>query len=354
MAGSAASGAPGLAGIRRVACLIVVRICLYGAGAIGGYLAVRLAQSGEDVSIIARGPHLRAIREGGLTLKTAAEQCVVGVRASAQPDELGPQDCIIVTLKANALTDLPHALTPLLHEETTVVFAQNGIPWWYALGLPATALRPPDLTWLDPAGSLRTLRPRTIGAVVFTASEVIAPGVVQHNSPTAGRVVIGEIDDRESQRLISLRTVLTRAGILSPVPPSIRQAMWTKLMNNMTGSVVSALLGEPTRRLRKQAHFTALLERSRAEAVSIAEAHGYAIASATPRTVPAIEHTSSILQDYQRRRPMEIDALVVAPLAFARAAGLKTPTLDLTGALVAHKAACAGLYTPTRPFPIAV
>jgi len=331
-----------------------VRVCVYGAGAIGGYIAARLAQSGEDVSVIARGPHLHAIRERGLTLKTATEQSVIGVRASAQSDELDPQDCIIVTLKANALADLPHALTPLLHEETTVVFVQNGIPWWYALGLPATAPCPPDLTWLDPAGSLRTLQARAIGAVVFTASEVIAPGVVQHNSLTAGRLVIGEIDDRDSQRLLALRTVLTRAGLHSPMPPSIRQAMWTKLMNNMTGSVVSALLGEPTRALRKQAHFAALLERSRAEAVSIADAHGYAVAPATPRAVPGIEHTSSILQDYQRRRPMEIDALVVAPLAFARAAGLKTPTLDLTGALVAHKAACAGLYTPTRPFPIAV
>ena len=329
-----------------------MRICIYGAGAIGGFLAVRLTQSGEDVSVIARGPHLRAIEKSGLTLTNAAEHSVVRVRAAECADQLGPQDCVVVTLKASALEGLPHALAPLLHEGTTVAFAQNGIPWWYGIGLSATAPRPPDLTWLDPTGALHTLRERTLGAIIFSASEVIAPGVVQHNSRGQSRLVIGEIDDCDSERVAGLRAVLARAGIASPQPPSIRHAVWTKLMNNMTGSVIAALTEQPSRDLRKDAHFDALLGRMRAEACSIAEAHGFALEQAKPRTNAATDHVSSILQDYQRRRPMEIDALVVAPLAFARARQLQTPTLDLMGALIAHKAMRAGLYTPTCPFPI--
>jgi 2-dehydropantoate 2-reductase len=327
-----------------------VRICIFGAGAIGSVLAVRLALAGQDVCVVARGDHLRAIQERGLTLKGANEQLAARVRASQRPADLGSQDCVIVTVKANTLPDIAEALMPLLGRRTPVVFVQNGIPWWYRTGLPRGAPRAPDLQWLDPHGTLHALIDRTLGAVVFAASEVTAPGVVQYNSQGQGRLVIGEIDDRDSDRVDSLRSAIAACGIASPRPEAIRHVVWTKLLNNMTGATLAALAGQPSRELRKESHFEILLERLRAEAISIAQAHGFSIEPVGRRG--STTHTPSILQDFLRHRPMEIDALVLAPLAFARAAGVRTPSLDLLGALLVNKAQRAGLYAPARDFPI--
>ncbi|MGD2131659.1 MAG: 2-dehydropantoate 2-reductase [Maricaulaceae bacterium] len=329
-----------------------MKVCVFGAGAVGGLLAAQLSQAGVDVSIIARGEHLEAIQRDGLTLVQGEERRTFKMPASDDPADLGEQDFVLVTVKSTALRGLPGVISPLLGEETAVVFAQNGIPWWYPYGLSETAPRSPEVDWLDPDGDLRALLKRTIGAVVMSANEVIEPGVVLNVSTTRNRLIVGEPDDSQSERITALRDVLERAGVGSPATSSIRTDIWTKLVMNMTGSVLCAVMGESMRTMRESGLLDEILERLHREACAIAQAHCPDIDIAAPLRVRS-GHKPSILQDLERRRPMEIDALVAAPLAFARAAGLETPSLDLLGGLAAFRAQEAGLYAPSRLLPIA-
>ena len=158
-----------------------MRICIFGSGAVGSHFAVRLALAGHDVSCVMRGPHLEAVKAKGLTLRVGDAEFQARVRASDDPATLGPQDLVISTLKANALGSLVTGLPPLLRHDTAIVFAQNGIPWWYDLGLPSDHPPPPDLGFLDPGRRLRAVvsRERIIGGVIFSSNEVVEPGVVE-------------------------------------------------------------------------------------------------------------------------------------------------------------------------------
>src|SRR6202140_4823318 len=180
-----------------------MRICIFGAGAVGSHFAVRLALAGHDVSCVMRGPHLEAVKGNGLTLRVGDAEFSARVKASDDPAALGPQDLVISTLKANSLGSLVTGLPPLLRDDTAIVFAQNGIPWWYDLGLPSEHPPPPDLGFLDPGGGLRAAvsRERIIGGVIFSANEVVAPGVVINLSPDRNMLLVGECDDRASERI---------------------------------------------------------------------------------------------------------------------------------------------------------
>src|SRR5712672_2438877 len=170
-----------------------MRICVFGAGAVGSHLAVRLALSGHDVSCVMRGPHLEAVKAKGLTLRVGDAEFSARVEASDDPAALGPQDFVISTLKATGLSNLATGLRPLLRDDTAIVFAQNGIPWWYDIGMPADHPPPPDLGFLDPGGRLRAAVPkaRIMGGVIFSSNEVIAPGIAANLSPDRNRLVIG-------------------------------------------------------------------------------------------------------------------------------------------------------------------
>src|SRR6201994_1601330 len=201
-----------------------MRICIFGAGAVGSHFAVRLAQAGHDVSCVMRGPHLAAVKARGLTLRVGDAETNAKVRASDDPATLGPQDLVISTLKATAVASLATGLKPLLGSDTPVIFAQNGIPWWYDIGLPASHPATPDLSFLDPGGALRAAVPkaRIIGGVIFSSNEVIEPGVVANLSPDRNMLVIGECDDRESERIGKLRALLEAAKITSGPVAQIR------------------------------------------------------------------------------------------------------------------------------------
>jgi 2-dehydropantoate 2-reductase len=321
-----------------------MRICIFGAGAVGSHFAVRLALAGHDVACVMRGAHLAAVRAKGLTLRVGDAEFIAKVKASDDPAALGPQDVVISTLKATGVSALADGLTPLLRDDTAVVFAQNGIPWWYDIGLPA-GHPPPDLAFLDPGGRLRAAIPkrRIIGGVIFSSNEVIAPGVVANLSPDRNRLMIGECDDQVTERIERLRAALEAASIDSPNVAEIREAIWSKLLTNMSMSVLCLLSGQTARGVRDDPAFRNVIPRLLDEANAIGQ-------SCIPnvkrlaRTGPAPEHKPSILQDYELGRAMEIDVLVRAPAAFARAAGLSTPTLDMLAALAIQKARDKGLY----------
>lgn len=327
-----------------------MRICVYGAGSIGGNFAARLAAAGNEVSVVVRGAHLDAIRANGLVLLTGDRRIVAPVKASDSPADLGPQDAVLVTMKSSGQHVLPGSIGPLLRDDTMVAFVQNGIPWWYGDGI---GHRPPapDLSRLDPGAALRRAigMKRTIGAVVTSSNHVMAPGVVKNVSPERNTLWVAETDDEQSSRVLQLREVLIAAGIASPPTTDIRYDIWHKLMANLCGSALCLILREPTTILGDPT-VNPLARRAHAEALAVAAAHDIRLDDSPEqrfgdgRVYP--DHRPSILQDYELGRAMEIESIVRAPVAFARAAGVATPTLDAIEAICVRLAAAKGLYTP--------
>ncbi|MGE5639812.1 MAG: ketopantoate reductase family protein [Clostridia bacterium] len=330
-----------------------MRICLYGAGAVGGHLAAKLSAAGHEVSAVARGANLLALQTNGIRLRHGEREIAGRVRASDDPARLGRQDAVIVTLKANALGAIAGGIGALLGPKTAVLFAQNGIPWWYDLGLSPSRPRPPDLSRLDPGGVVRRAVPaeNVVGAVVFSANAVVAPGVVHNSTPGRNMLAIGEVDDRESARIRSLRQALDAADMHSPPCADIRQVIWGKLLLNLSTSTLCLLSGGTVADVRGDPLFRETIARVQAEGTAIARAHGIDPAGAPERPGGGhgsgrIGHKPSMVQDYELGRPMEVEAQLAMPVAFGRSAGVPTPTLDALVALAAYKAAAKGLYSP--------
>ena len=322
-----------------------MRICIFGAGAVGSHFAVRLALSGHEVSCVMRGPHLEAVKTKGLTLRVGGAEFSARVNASDDPAALGEQDVVISTLKATGVSALATGLKPLLRDDTAVVFAQNGIPWWYDIGLSAGHPPPPDLGFLDPGGRLRAAvsKDRIIGGVIFSSNEIVEPGVAANLSPDRNMLLVGECDDCNSGRIERLRAALEGASITSTPVAQIRETIWTKLLTNMSMSVLCLLTGQTARALRDDPALQDIIPRLLEEANSVAHSCFPGVKRLT-RTGPAPDHKPSILQDYELGRAMEIDVLVRAPAAFARTAGLSTPMLDMLAALAIRVARDKGLY----------
>ncbi|MDO8768386.1 MAG: 2-dehydropantoate 2-reductase [Burkholderiaceae bacterium] len=330
-----------------------LHICVYGAGATGGHLATKLAAAGHAVSVVARGKHLDAIRaHGGLSMHAGHHTLFGPMQASDQPGDLGQQDVVFVTLKATALPEFADGVAPLLGPQTMVVFVQNGIPWWYANGLSSRRPAPPDLSRLDPGGRLaQAIAPeRVIGATIYTSNKVVAPGVIENDSCTANTLIVGEPDDTQSERITLLRTALEAADIASPATHDIRATLWRRLLVNIAGSAVCSIIEEPIGAAQADPAIGELYARLSTEGAAVAAAHGVNVAEGTvppgaPHQFPP-QHKPSILQDYERRRSMEIEAILKTPLAFARSAGVDAPALETITALAAHRAARHGLYHP--------
>jgi 2-dehydropantoate 2-reductase len=324
-----------------------MNICVFGAGAVGGHVAAKLAAAGHDVSVVARGAQLDAIRDKGITLIHGADT----IRGKVRTSDPGLQDFVFVTLKANALGAFAEAAPRLVGEDTRVVFAQNGIPWWYGIGLSADRPAPPDLSRLDLHGRLKRFLKahQIIGCVVYSANEVRAPGVIVNNVPGNNMLVVGHVDDRDSGEVRALRQLLGEADLASPPTQDIRASVWAKLVQNLSTAALCTLLGATVKEVRSDPALAELSKRLAAEARAIAAAHGVDPERAPTRpgggqSSGAISHKPSMLQDYERGRPMEIDALLVAPLEFARAARVAASTLETVVPLVVFKAAEKGLY----------
>ena len=334
-----------------------MRICVFGAGAIGGHLAAKLAAAGHQVSAVARGAQLEAIRQNGLRLMHGDEVIRGRVAAAGRADGLGPQDVVIVATKANALGALAAQLPALVGRDTAVVFAQNGIPWWYAAGVNAGAHAarpaPPGLPRLDPGGALARAVPREhiVGAVVYSANDIVEPGVILNHTPGNNMLVVGECDDRASGRIAGLRAALEASGMSSPATDDIRQTVWNKLILNLGTSTLCLLAGCTVGEMRSDARLAEVAKRIAEEGRAIALAHGVDPEKAPRRpsgrhAPAAMAHKPSILHDYESGRPMEVEAQLAAPLVFARAAGVATPALDALIPPAMYKAAAKGLYSP--------
>jgi 2-dehydropantoate 2-reductase len=225
------------------------------------------------------------------------------------------------------------------------VFAQNGIPWWYDIGLGADHPPPPDLGFLDPGGRLRSTvsQARIIGGVIFSANEIAEPGIVVNKSTERNMLLVGECDDRSTTRIERGRAVLNEAAIQSPDVTRIRETIWSKLLTNMSMSVLCLITGQTARAVRDEPALRDVVPRLLDEANAVGQSCCPGVKRVT-RSGPAPDHKPSLLQDYERGRPMEIDALARAPAAFARAARLSTPMLDMLAGLAIRQARDQGLY----------
>ena len=328
-----------------------MRVGIYGAGAVGGHLAARLAIDGHHVSVIVRGAHLEAIRASDLTLRTSHGDRNADVFATDNPADCGVQDVLFVTVKAHSLAGIHEHLEPLISASSLVVFAQNGMPWWYPIGLPQDKPRPPSVPIFRLARSfLAVMNPRQIiGAVVDASSEVCSPGLI-HNTSTANRLALGWIDDRNDQALDALRGAVAAAGYISPPVASIRESVWLKLLRNMSTSPIAMATSNKSSIVQRDPMLGDIFLRMVCEAMEIARGAGYpldAITSPEKMLAETSDVVPSLLQDFRTDRQVEIDALLLAPLHFAREARLATPTIEAVAAIVQRLAADKGLIGPS-------
>jgi 2-dehydropantoate 2-reductase len=324
-------------------------ITFFGPGAIGGNFAARIANAGHSVSLIARGENLTAIRANGLELRSGDTHLKTRPRVTDNPADLGPQSLIITTVKATAPGQLAAGLKPLIGPYTRIVFAQNGIPWWYNLDATSSPGHDADLSFLDPDGALRSLVPmeRVIGGVISSSNEVIAPGVVHNISPDRNRLHLGRPDDKDDQGLAELRETLVAAGIESPLITNIREAIWGKLTLNISSSLISLITGHDLTILVEDERLGGLAMAAAAESIAIASALGMETGDIDPEQLRRnpTPHMPSLRQDYDRQRSLELDCLLLAPLALARSLNVATPVLNTLAALAVHTGKQAGLYS---------
>jgi 2-dehydropantoate 2-reductase len=322
-----------------------MRIAVFGAGAIGGYLAVELARAGQEVAVIARRANLEAIRARGLRLLIGGEERRADVQASDDPAAIGPVEFLILAVKANALPGIAASLGPLLGPRSAVVTAINGVPFWYFHGV-EVPYRDQRLESVDPGGVLwRTIGPeRCIGCVVYPACELVEPGVIQHVE--GDRFSLGEPDGTRSERVLRLSQALIEAGLKAPVRPRIRDEIWVKLWGNLSFNPISVLTGATLEVICGDPGTRDVARRMMLEAQAIGERLGVRFGVDVERRIEGARaigaHKTSMLQDLERGRALELDALVGAVQELGRLLDVPTPTIDSVLALTRLRAAVAG------------
>ena len=324
-----------------------MKIAIFGAGAVGSYLAVKLHQAGADVSVIARGAHLSAIQANGLTIKSKEQSINVRLPATDRAEDLGPQGCVIITLKANALPYAAAQIAKLVTSRTTLVTTSNGIPYWYFYGLDSP-WRDHVVESVDPGGRLWQLLPprQVIGCIVFHAAEVVEPGIIEHTY--SNRFSLGEPNGNTSARTAALSQLLSRSGLKAPVCANIREELWLKLWGNLAFNPMSALTGLTVDRLTSRLDLRSTARAMMEEAAVVAKALGISLPMTIDERIDLTgsvgAHKTSMLQDLERGRPMEIDALLGAVVELGRLTGKPMPQCEAMLALVRSRARQAGLY----------
>jgi 2-dehydropantoate 2-reductase len=329
------------------------RVCIYGAGAIGGYLGVLLHQGGADVSLIARGAQLAAIKQNGVKLQIGGQEKVARMRATADPAELGPQDYVIIALKAHQAWEVAHQMPALLGPDTTVVTAQNGIPWWYFYGFEGQFANL-QLQSIDPDGrQWNAIGPqRAIGCTVYPATEVVAPGVIKHIY--GDRFGLGEPTRKETDRVKRLAAVFEAGGLKAKFNPEIRNDIWLKLWGNLCFNPISALTHATLDVVATDPGTRMVSRRMMEEAEKIARRIGVHFRVDIERRINGAAsvgaHRTSMLQDLDKGRPIELDALLTVVQEIGRLVNVDTPIIDTVLAITQQMGRVAKVY-PTFPEP---
>ena len=319
-----------------------MKVTVFGAGAIGGYVAAKLALGGHEVAVVARGPHLQAIRANGLMLDDRGATRRVALRATDRAEELGRQELVIVAVKAHAMPEVAPAIAALLGPETVIVPAQNGIPWWFP-DRAGGALDGVAIAAVDPGGVVaRHLDPaRVIGCVVYIAAAVPEPGLVRRFG--GNMLVLGEPDGSASPRLAQLAELLGAAGLKIEATPRIRDAVWMKLWGNIGFNPVSVLTGATQGRMVRDPGVRGVLRALMLEMQAVAERLGARFDKDVDRRIDdgayVGDFKTSMLQDFEAGRPVEIDPIVFAVVELGRRVGVATPMLEAIGALTRMRAA---------------
>jgi 2-dehydropantoate 2-reductase len=330
-----------------------MKICVYGAGAVGGLIAAWLARSGEDVSVIARGAHLETIRAGRLRVRDrgTGDTKVYAVRAEADPARLGPQDYVVLAVKAQSLPEVAQRVSPLVGEGTAIVTAMNGVPWWFFDRLPFGAGRA-RLESLDPGGRLSRAMPteRIIGCVIHLAASTPEPGLISHNQ--GRRLILGEPGGRNGARTKRIAEALTGAGFEVQMTDAIEKEFWVKLLGNVSVNPVSALTMSTTDRLLANGDVRAYMVEIMREVLAIGRAVGVDAAIEPEarldmaRVLGAFK--TSMLQDLEAGKPLEIDGLLAGTLEIAAKAGVPAPYTQTLFALIRARALATNQYQPLR------
>ena len=308
-----------------------MKVCVVGAGAIGGYLGVRIAQQGHEVSLIARGPHLAAIKEKGLTLCQGGEEaCVRDVFATDDMTECGPQDVVLLALKSHQIVPVVDPLKTLLGPETVMVALQNGIPWWYFQGN-GGEYENRIVETVDPGGMLaNSIDPKCIiGCIAYPAATIAEPGVIQHIE--GDRFPVGELDNGESDRLNMVSELFIEAGFKSRLLTDIRSEIWLKLWGNLTFNPISALTHSTLVDICQYPKTRELATTMMTEAQAIAERLGASLRVTIERRIDGAEsvgkHKTSMLQDVEAGKPLEIDGMLGVVIELGEMTGVETPAL---------------------------
>jgi 2-dehydropantoate 2-reductase len=325
----------------------LMKICIYGAGAIGGWLGVKLARSGCDVSVVARGATLQALQSHGLRLQQSGETVSSQLRASASPAELGAQDLVVIAVKAPAMAEVANSIAPLLGPQTIVLTAMNGVPWWFFEGF-GGRYAGTRLKSIDPDGGIARAVPakHIIGCVVHASCSVNAPGFVQHHF--GNKLIIGEPSGEKTARVRELADLLTNAGFDTVLSEQIQKDAWYKLWGNMTVNPISAITGATTDRILDDDEVRGFIGRVMLEAKYIGACIGIPIDQQpedrhqVTRKLGAFK--TSMLQDVEAGKTVELDALVTVVKELGELTGVATPFTDALLGLARLHARTRGLY----------
>ena len=308
-----------------------MKICIVGAGATGGYLGVKLINAGFDVSLVARGAHLTAMKKKGLTLIENDKEITCSPKCSDSMKELGKMDFIFITLKAYSINGLVEEISTMFDENTSVISSYNGIPWWYFFGAEGQfknyrikCIDPENIQW-------NVITPeRIIGCVVYPATEIIEPGVIKHIE--GNRFSLGEPNGAQTERISRISKAMARADLKAPVRKNIRQEIWMKLIGNLAFNPLSVITGETLDVLLLNEENKKTAYEAMKEATLIMDKLNVPMSISIDQRIEGAakvgSHKTSMLQDYERGKELELDALVVAVKEIGNLLSIKTPTID--------------------------
>ena len=322
-----------------------MKICVYGAGAIGGLMAAWLARSGHDVSVVARGVQLDAIRRDGLRVRSKDGTDSFRIKAESDPAELGTQDYVLVAVKAQSLTDVAETIGPLLGKDTSVVTAMNGVPWWFFHGMRRKDSR---LESLDPGGKLSRAIPTecVVGCVIHLAASTPEPGLISHNM--GARLILGEPGGKNTVRTKRIADALTAAGFEIVITDAIEKEFWVKLLGNVSFNPVSALTVTTADQLIQNQEVKAYMVEIMREVLAIGRAVGVDADIDPEARIDMARKLgrfkTSMLQDLEAGKALEIDGLLAGTLEIARKAGVRAPFTESLFGLIRARAQSTGQY----------